>query len=164
MSVLRPITPADHEQVLAWNASNVEMLAPLDEDRLRVLLGWADLACVIVDAGRDVGFVLTFAADTAYDSENYRWFTRLASSSGRGRFYYLDRVVVDSSVRRTGIGTRVYDEIEERARELAEVMCLEVNLDPPNEPSLAFHRRRGYQEAGQQVAAGHLVSLMVRDL
>ncbi len=43
-------------------------------------------------------------------------------------------------------------------------MCLEVNLDPPNEPSLAFHRRRGYVEVGRQVATGHLVSLMVKEL
>jgi uncharacterized protein len=43
-------------------------------------------------------------------------------------------------------------------------MCLEVNVDPPNEPSLEFHRRRGYQEAGRQFAAGHLVSLLVKVL
>lgn len=157
MSVLRPITPADHEAVLAWNETNVALLAPLDEDRLVALLGWSDLACVITDQGRDVGFVLTFASGTAYDSPNYRWF-----AARHERFYYLDRVVVDASVRRTGIGTRVYDAIEDRAREIAPVMCLEVNLDPPNEPSLAFHRSRGYEQVGEDVATGHLVSLMTK--
>jgi predicted GNAT superfamily acetyltransferase len=161
---LRVITPADHPQVLAWNADHVELLAPLDEDRLHALLGWADLGCVIVDTGRDIGFVLTFAGGTAYDSPNYRWFAAHAASRGWDAFYYLDRVVVDPSVRRTGIGTRVYDEIEDRARRLAPVMCLEVNLDPPNEPSLAFHRRRGYVEVGQEVAGGPLVSRMVKEL
>jgi len=162
--VLRPITPADHERVLAWNHDHVELLSPLDEDRLRTLLGWADLGSVIHDGGRDVGFVLTFASGTAYDSENYRWFAEHSAASGRDAFYYLDRVVVDSSVRRSGIGSRVYDEIEARARTLAPVMCLEVNLDPPNEPSLAFHRGRGYVEVGQDSATGHLVSLMVKEL
>lgn len=160
MSALRPITPDDHEQVLAWNESNVSVLAPLDEDRLRELLGWTDLGSVISHDGRDVGFVLTFAGGTAYDSENYRWFTEQYGDW----FYYLDRVVVDRSVRRAGIGTRVYDEIEDRARALAPVMCLEVNLDPPNQPSLEFHLRRGYREIGQHVATGHLVSLMVKEL
>jgi predicted GNAT superfamily acetyltransferase len=159
VSVLRPIAAANHPAVLDWNESNVSVLAPLDEARLVELLGWTDLGCLIRDDQQDVGFVLTFASGTAYDSENYRWFSERYDA-----FYYLDRVVVDPSVRRTGIGTRVYDEIEDRARRLAPVMCLEVNLDPPNEPSLAFHRRRGYQEVGQQVATGHLVSLMVKEL
>lgn len=159
MTVLRPITPADHRQVLAWNEDHVDLLAPLDQDRLEALLAWTDLGCVVVDDGRAVGFVLTFAAGTAYDSPNYRWFTERFP-----RFYYLDRVVVDPSVRRTGVGTRLYDEVEERARALAPVMCLEVNADPPNEPSLAFHRGRGYREVGQDDATGHLVSLMAKDL
>lgn len=159
MSRLRPITAADHPAVLAWNEAHVELLSPLDEDRLALLLGWADLASVIIDSGRDLGFVLTFAAGTAYDSPNYRWFTERYAD-----FYYLDRVVVDPSARRTGIGTAVYDEIEDRARHLAPVMCVEVNLEPPNEPSLEFHRHRGYQEVGQDVAFGHVVSLLVKEL
>jgi len=156
---LRPITPNDHEAVLAWNHDHVELLAPLDQERLHDLLGWSDLGCVLVDGDRDAGFVLTFRSGTAYDSANYRWFTERYPT-----FYYLDRVVVDPSARRTGLGTRVYDEIERRAREVAPVMCLEVNLDPPNEPSLAFHRRRGYVEVGQDDATGHVVSLMVKEL
>ena len=164
MSLLRPITPVDHDRVLAWNEAHVELLAPLDEARLVQLLGWTDLGSVITDDGRDVGFVLTFASGTTYDSPNYRWFTAHLGLRGHEAFYYLDRVVVDPSVRRGGIGSRVYDEIEERARQVGRVMCLEVNLDPPNEPSLEFHRRRGYVEVGQDHATGHLVSLMVKEL
>ena len=164
MSVLRPITPADHARVLAWNQAHVELLSPLDEERLVTLLGWADLGCVINQDEQEVGFVLTFASDTAYDSANYRWFTKHMAAVGHDAFYYLDRVVVDPAVRRSGIGTRVYDEIERRAKDLAPVMCLEVNLDPPNEPSLQFHRRRGYREVGQDTATGHLVSLMAKEL
>ena len=156
MSVLRPITPDDHARVLDWNESNVSVLAPLDEARLLTLLGWADLGCVICPEGHDVGFVLTFASGTAYDSANYAWFAE--------RGVRLGRVVVDASVRRTGIASRVYDEIEDRARLVAPVMCLEVNLDPPNDPSLAFHRGRGYREVGQDRVTGHLVSLMVKEL
>jgi predicted GNAT superfamily acetyltransferase len=158
-SLLRPITAADHDRVLAWNETNVELLSPLDEARLVTLLGWSDLGSVIHHDGTDVGFVLTFAAGTAYDSENYRWF-----SARHEAFYYLDRVVVDPSARRAGIGSRVYDEVEDRARQLAPVMCLEVNLDPPNQPSLEFHRRRGYREVGQGTASGHVVSLLVKQL
>ena len=158
-SLLRPITPADHPRVLTWNHEHVELLSEMDEDRLVTLLGWTDLGSVVVDGGRDVGFVLTFPSGTAYDSENYRWFGARYPAC-----YYLDRIVVDPAVRRTGGGSRLSDEIEERARALAPVMCLEVNLDPPNEPSLAFHRRRGFVEVGQDTATGHLVSLMAKEL
>lgn len=156
---LRPITPADRAAVLAWNAAHVDLLSPLDEDRLVELIGLADRACVIVHEGRDVGFVLTFAAGSSYDSPNYRWFAERYPA-----FVYLDRVVVDPSVRRAGIATRVYDDLEAQAGLVAPVLCLEVNLEPPNEPSLAFHRRRGYVEVGRDGATGHLVTLMAKQV
>lgn len=159
MSVLRPITPDDFEAVLAWNEQNVELLAPMDRARLEELLELVDQAAVIQSDGTPVGFVLTFAAGSSYDSTNYRWF-----SERHDQFLYLDRIVIDSSARRSGVASRVYDEIEKRAREHGPTLCLEVNLDPPNEPSLAFHRRRGFVEVGRQEAGGHLVSLLEKRL
>lgn len=159
MSVLRPITAADHEFVLALNEEHVELLAPMDEDRLGQLLGWTDLASVIQLDGTPAGFVLTMASGSSYDSPNYRWFAARCPS-----FYYLDRVVLTERTRRTGLGTRAYDEIEARAAELAPALCLEVNLEPPNQPSLAFHAGRGYREVGRAESNGHLVSLLVKDL
>ncbi len=143
-TALRPITSADHAAVLAWNAAHVELLSPLDQARLTELLGQGEECVVIEHEGADVGFVLTFASGSAYDGTNFRWFAARHVS-----FFYLDRVVVDPSVRRSGVGTWVYDALEARAREIGPVMCLEVNLEPPNEPSLAFHHRRGYREVGQ---------------
>jgi len=153
--ILRPITPADHAAVLAWNQDHVELLAPLDQALLEHLVACSDTAAAITHAGRDVGFVLTFAAGAGIDGVNYTWF-----SERHPAFLYLDRIVIDPSARRTGVASRVYDRLEARAAELGPVLCLEVNLDPPNEPSLAFHRARGFVEVGQHEANGHLVSLM----
>ena len=155
---LRPIEPADHEAVLAWNEANVELLAPLDEARLLELLDQGD-GVIIEHDGSAVGFVLTFLSGSAYSSPNYGWF-----QARHDAFLYLDRVVVDSSVRRAGVGSAVYDLIEQRATEVGPVMCLEVNLDPPNEPSLAFHRNRGYVDVGQQVWSDHLLTMMEKRL
>lgn len=155
MTNLRPITPADHAAVLDWNAVNVELLAPLDEPRLIELCAAADDAAVITHEGRDVGFVITFAAGAAVDGPNFAWF-----SARHPAFLYLDRIVLDSSARRSGVGTRVYEVLEARAAELGPVLCLEVNIEPPNEASLAFHLGRGFVEVGQQEANGHVVSLM----
>jgi predicted GNAT superfamily acetyltransferase len=160
VSLLRPITPQDRAAVLAWNAAHVELLAPLDAPRLEELLGWAETAAVIAHEGADAGFVLTFADGAAYDSPNYCWFAQR-----HPRFTYLDRIVVDPSARRTGLGTRVYDRLEQRAAANGiPVFCLEVNVEPPNEPSLLFHRARGYVEVGRQRAGGHVVALFEKPL
>jgi uncharacterized protein len=43
-------------------------------------------------------------------------------------------------------------------------MTLEVNVDPPNLGSLAFHERRGYVEVGRLGEPGHVVGLMAKEL
>jgi predicted GNAT superfamily acetyltransferase len=156
-SQLRPITPADHAAVLALNERNVELLAPLDEDKLTRMTGIADRASVITHENSFAGFVITFAAGTAYDSTNYQWYADTYDS-----FYYLDRIVLHDDFRRLGLGSIAYDELEGRARELAPRLALEVNLDPPNEPSLAFHRKRGYEQIGEAMAGEHLVAMLVK--
>jgi uncharacterized protein len=156
---LRRIRPADHEQVLALNAANVVKLAPMDEARLAELDGMADRFDVVEVDGEFGGFVVTFAPGTAYDSENYRWFTERYD----GHFYYLDRIVLADAHRRRGLGTFVYDELEQVASRYGR-LALEVNLVPRNDASLAFHDRRGYVEVGQLGDEGHLVGLMEKQL
>lgn len=157
--VLRPIVEADFVDVLRLNADHVELLSPMDEPRLRQLLGWTSSADVIVWDGQTAGFVLVFGPGTAYDSANYQWF----SAEFGDRFAYLDRVVVDPVFRRRGLAGLVYDELEERAVERHRLV-LEVNLDPPNTPSLAFHRGRGFRQVGVLGEPGHRVSLMSKEL
>ena len=159
--MLRPIQSADHAAVLELNARNVELLAPMDEQRLLQLLGWTDRADVIeseASPGDVAGFVFTFASGTAYDSVNYRWF-----SENREEFYYLDRIVLADTHRRLGLGRRVYDELEQVAAGYGR-MVLEVNLEPANEPSLAFHRARGYVDVGTRGEPGHRVAMLSREL
>jgi len=156
---LRPATDADADAILALNEVEVEKLAPMDMARFHELRSLADRFDVIEVAGAFGGFVVTFPPGTAYDSPNYRWFeSRLA-----GCFYYLDRVVLDPSVRRRGVAGWVYDRLEEVASAYRR-MALEVNLVPENRPSLAFHRARGYVEVGRLGDEAHLVSLMAKTL
>jgi predicted GNAT superfamily acetyltransferase len=156
---LRHIDPNDHADVLALNEANVVALAPMDEDRLLELDRLADRFDAIDVDGEFGGFVITFGPGSAYDSENYRWFTERHD----GRFYYLDRIVLAPEYRRRGLGTFVYDEIEHVARPYGR-LALEVNLVPRNDASLAFHDRRGYVEVGRLGDEAHLVSLMEKQL
>jgi len=161
VTLLRPIEPRDHAAVLELNHRNVALLAPMDDQRLAQLMTWADRADVIQaqtdEAQTDevAGFVFTFAPGTAYDSENYLWFSK---HRGDG-FYYLDRIVLADSHRRLGLGRRVYDELEQVAAAHGR-MVLEVNVEPANEPSLAFHYARGYVDVAELGEPGKRVVLM----
>jgi uncharacterized protein len=155
--LLRPITDEDVPAVLDLNHRHVELLSPMDDARLVLLRGWASRADVIVCDGKVAGFVLVFSPGTDYDSENYRWFSQRYGAD----FDYLDRIVIDDAFRRRGLASAVYDAVEASAGARGRLV-LEVNLDPPNEPSLAFHRARGYREVHQLGATGHVVSLMQR--
>lgn len=156
---LRPIGPADVPLVLGLNQAHVELLAPMDQTRLAELQRWARRADVIVVAGQVAGFVITFGPGTAYDSENYRWFGARYGTA----FHYLDRIVVDDRYRRSGLASAVYDALELEALDVGR-LALEVNVDPPNEVSLAFHRGRGYREVGRLGAPGKTVALMTKVL
>lgn len=155
--VLRPMTDDDVPAVLRLNADHVELLAPMDAERLARLRKWATRSDVIQCDDETAGFVLVFGPGTDYDSENYRWFTERFGD----RFDYLDRIVIDDRFRRRGLASAVYDEVEASAAP-RERLVLEVNIDPPNEPSLAFHRGRGFVEVGQLGPVGHRVSLMAK--
>lgn len=158
MPELRPLRDTDAADVLALNDANVVKLAPMDEPRLHELRRLADRFDVLEVDGAFAGFVVTFAPGAAYDSENYQWFSERHPS-----FYYLDRIVLHEGFRRRGLGGFVYDEIERVAAPYGR-LDLEVNLVPRNDPSLAFHARRGYVEVGRLGADDHVVSLMEKAL
>jgi uncharacterized protein len=110
--------------------------------------------------GLVVGFCLVMPSDTDYDSVNYRWFTERHDD-----FLYLDRVAFDADAQGRGLGTLLYAEVDRLMVERggAARLALEVNVDPPNEPSLAFHARRGFVEVGQQdTPYGIRVSMQMR--
>lgn len=153
----RAMRPDDHPAVLALNEDFVELLSPLDPARLQQLVSWSDRALVVELDDGFAGFVLTFAEGSAYDGENFAWFAARYAD-----LLYLDRIVLAPHTRRQGVASAVYDDLERGCGR--PVLCLEVNLDPPNEASLAFHRGRGYVEVGRRESGGHLVSLMAKDL
>lgn len=157
--LLRDIADLDVPLVLDLNERNVELLAPLDAARLDQLSTWAHRAQVIEVAGEPAGFVITIPAGTDYDSPNYRWFSALYGSS----FHYLDRIVFEDRFRRRGLGSVVYDMIEADAA-TAGRLALEVNAEPPNPASLAFHAARGFAEVGRLGGPGKTIAMLAKDL
>jgi predicted GNAT superfamily acetyltransferase len=144
---MRVIRDTDAEEVATLNENAVPAVNSLTVDDVRDLLAKCDVAVVATNhQGVIQAFLLSLGPGMDYYSENYQWF------EARGvRHQYIDRIVVAPSARGTGVGRALYESVFERARERGanEVTC-EVNVEPPNPGSLAFHDRLGFRPLAEQ--------------
>jgi predicted GNAT superfamily acetyltransferase len=155
---LRDARASDRPALLALNLASLSELSELDDARLAYLLSIAHLALVAEDGGDVIAFALAIAPGTDYDSRNYRWFAERFE-----RFLYLDRIAVERGRRRQGVGARLYDAMEAAAREFGRMVC-DVNLEPRNDASLAFHTQRGYRQISRLEHPEKVVALMSKEL
>lgn len=159
MPPIETVSAADEPAVLALNNEHAQELSWLEPERLSFLLGQSFHARRI---GALEAFIMTFDQDADYDSPNFLWF-----QARYPRFVYIDRVVVASHARGRGHARRLYAELFERAADAghALVTC-EVNAQPPNPASDAFHAALGFREIGDAVIHGGQKSVryFARDL
>ncbi|RWC48172.1 MAG: GNAT family N-acetyltransferase [Mesorhizobium sp.] len=141
------VATEDEAAILALNNEHAAELSWLEPQRLSFLLGEAFYTRRIGDLE---AFIMTFDQDARYDSPNFLWFRKRYK-----RFVYVDRVVVAAQARGRGHARRLYQDLfghVERAGHML-VTC-EVNTDPPNPASDAFHAALGFAEAGDAVIHG----------
>jgi predicted GNAT superfamily acetyltransferase len=145
--VLRPLVDADLDDVLELNQRSTPAVGEVDRARLASIVDQSSLALIARDDdGRLAGFVLVLAPGADYDSPNYLHF-----AAQYPEFRYVDRIAIDPSGQRGGLGRRLYGAVVEHARTAgAPVVLAEVNLEPPNPVSLAFHASLGFTEVGTQ--------------
>lgn len=147
---IRDAAPADHARVLELNRAWQHFTSELDEAGLEHIVEEATLFRVAESASGIGAFLLAFGPAVAYESVNYRWFDARMDD-----FLYIDRVVVDRICQRGGLGATLYADAATCAREagLRQLVC-EVDIEPVNEVSLAFHARHGFIEVGTQILPG----------
>jgi hypothetical protein len=146
--VIEPIDPADPGgRALALNNAHATELSFLEPARFALLVRGAFLACRIGDIE---ALLLAFDQNADYDSPNFLWFRERYP-----RFVYVDRIVVVPEARGRGHARCLYDELFEQARRRGhdQVVC-EVNTQPSNPASDAFHARLGFVEVGRAVLPG----------
>ncbi len=145
--MIRTLRDTDLDWALALNASLDVELSPLTRQGLVDIVGAAFYARL---AEPERGLLIAFDQDADYRSPNFLWFkARLA------RFVYVDRVAVAEAARGQGIARRLYDDLFAAARDAGhDRIACEVNVDPPNPASDAFHARFGFSEIGRADLAG----------
>ena len=140
-------SPALAEGLLALNNAHALELSWLEPERLSRLVGEAFVAERI---GQADALLLTFDQDADYDSPNYLWFRERYA-----RFVYVDRIVVAASARGRGLARRLYNDLFEQAQAAGHqrIVC-EVNADPPNPASDAFHAELDFAPVGTAAIHG----------
>ena len=147
LSPIETIGAADEAAVLALNNRHAAELSWLEPKRLSDLLGQAFHARRI---GSVEAFLITFDQDAAYDSPNFLWFRQRYP-----RFVYVDRVAVAASARGRGHAMRLYEDLFARAMQAGHTLVTcEVNAEPPNPASDAFHAALGFREVGTAAIHG----------
>lgn len=133
--------PGLQAALLALNNDHAVELSLLDAVGLRHLVGAAALAMRV---GQGDALLIAFDQTAAYDSPNFLWFR-----ARYPRFIYVDRVVTAAAARGRRLASAMYEALIAHARAAghARIVC-EVNSDPPNPVSEAFHRAFGFAPVG----------------
>ncbi|TGQ54169.1 GNAT family N-acetyltransferase [Mesorhizobium sp. M1C.F.Ca.ET.193.01.1.1] len=141
------VLPADEPAILVLNNEHAAELSWLEPERLSFLIGQAFHTRRI---GALEAFIMCFDQDARYDSPNFLWFRERYP-----RFVYVDRVVVAAEARGRGHARRLYEDLFDHARRAGyDIVTCEVNADPPNPASDAFHAALGFGEVGDAVIHG----------
>lgn len=140
---VKPLETKHFYSILALNATSVQFTSPLDMNTLTALIGQSSYS-------RGIGaplqaFLIAMDETSSYGSVNYHWFCKR-----HPRFLYIDRIVVDETARGNGFGRTLYADLFTFVQAGGfDRVCCEVNFDPPNPASDAFHKALGFEETGR---------------
>lgn len=159
--IIREVSDADLDAVLSLNQSEVPHVGSVDLEKMRWYATNASYFRVAVSGDELAAYLVGFRPGTAYTSPNYLWFCEHYDD-----FAYVDRIAVAKFARRSGIASRLYDDFADSMRGVVELMTCEVNVRPPNESSMTFHRRLGFEQVGSLVSddSRKEVAMLAKDL
>lgn len=158
--LIRRAGAEDYPFILRTNAENVEVLSPMDEERLAYFDRTAEVFLVAQIGNTPAAFLIALREDAdAYDSENYLWFRKHYE-----QFLYIDRIVIDEPYRGMGIGKQLYQAVFRHAAATGvPYVTAEIDTEPYNEASLQFHKAMGFKEVGVQTIRGGAVTVSLQE-
>lgn len=158
-STCRGAVSDNFDAIVAINREPVPGVAELERAYFTLLVDVCEHFRVIEVDGETAGYIFAMNQDAAYTGEEFQWFCRHLSEM----FLYIDQVAIGKSWRGMRLGTALYEDLEEHAaRSCVNILACEVNYDPPNKESQAFHRRFGFREVSRMDTRSLIVSLMTK--
>jgi predicted GNAT superfamily acetyltransferase len=142
VSEIDDLSPLDAAVMLPLNNAHAQETSALDGASLTALLDTAFYARGI-DRGA-TALLIALDQNATYDSPNFLWF-----KAHRESFVYIDRIIIASAARGQGLAKSLYEDLFAAAKYAGHdrVVC-EVNIDPPNHASEAFHAVMGFEAVG----------------
>ncbi|MEQ1780459.1 MAG: GNAT family N-acetyltransferase [Hyphomonadaceae bacterium] len=159
---VRDAEARDEDFILALNAACTPAVGDMHAQDYRDIAGWAHRVVISEADGKPVGFMILIRPGSEYPSDNYGWFEEKF-----GRQLYVDRIAVAASARGLGVGRFLYEEALRMAADLGEErVTAEVNEDPPNPESMAFHIKLGFRHLLSRTSPrlGKVVAMLERPL
>lgn len=156
---IRPLDLSDVEMAVALNNAEVPNVGPTDDGHFVSLFRHSGVVWGIDNGASLAALLVAFEPGTAYASTNYRWFDVRFDD-----FVYVDRVVVSPELKGRGIGRHMYEQLALAYRGVARQLACEVNIEPPNESSMAFHLKMGFVPVGTKPDGPKTVALLAKPL
>jgi predicted GNAT superfamily acetyltransferase len=142
---IRDIDVDDFPEILKLNQGALPQVNPVEMDALHWFKQEAAYFRVAEAGGNLVGFLIAVAHDSGYPSKYFGWFC-----DRYDKFIYVDRVIVTESARGKRVAWRLFEDVERFASERAFPLASDVYSHPPNQISLSFHDKYGFQRVGSQ--------------
>jgi len=131
--------PADLVALVALNNAHAAEIGTITLAAFEKLLAAAPLKKAIGPIGDPDAFLICFDERTPPQGPNHSWFLERNEE-----FLYVDRICVHGRARRRGLARSLYSAVFAERK----LVCCEVNIDPPNPISDAFHASLGFAEVG----------------
>lgn len=146
---IQDIAECDVDEVWRLNQDSVPHVSSVDHVEMQWFAHNAQYFRIVRHEGELAGFLIGLRPGLPYASLNYRWF-----SENYKDFGYVDRVAVAATARRMGIATSLYEDFASTLDKSVGVLTCEVNIRPPNESSMQYHRQHGFVQVGAQETEG----------
>ncbi|WP_262689553.1 GNAT family N-acetyltransferase [Kordiimonas aestuarii] len=155
---IEQMTDIDLPGILALNNLHQKETSFLEPEDLNWLVANAYYARGVAPAK---AFLIGFDQDGAYKSPNFVWFKERYE-----RFAYIDRIITAAEARGQGLARALYEDLFATAKANGyNVVGCEVNQNPPNPGSDAFHAKLGFETVGTATLAnGKTVRYLTKTL
>ncbi|MEQ8523552.1 GNAT family N-acetyltransferase [Gracilimonas sp.] len=140
---IRQALKKDLPEILEMNEASLPHVSSVKLSEMEYYLEKANPFLVIEEKGELAGFIIVLQKGLDYPSLNYTFFC-----TNYDDFDYVDRIVISEDFRGRKFGTALYEYLSNNSNQ--KLITCEVNLQPPNPNSLAFHKSLGFKKVAEQ--------------